>query len=1231
MSDRAPQSIGSEGIRTANTALLSDISPIASKADKNIQQPKFNSVMFSEKKEARVIALIDRICLTANINIDGSDMSKQQLLDRADGWADDGLSILTSGGDESMDPAFFGEVEEYFKLYEVKETQKENKKQFERIEDFIKEEKSMGRRRREAARLMAASEEVRIAAEVAELKAYRLQQVTAAQGGKLQGKIADAEKSYANRKMVIAKAAQLATSDCRNQFKRVREFFQSLHDERKEKLRSQFHRSIKIQSVLHRLRQTDPRVMSLEQNTAERIFRKKESDMVELNMIQNLEEAAYLEKIVTLLDQVQEAKECAADEYFKLQIKNLKHQFKTMQEREREVIDLRAKSMLDMAEMIAKYVKEEMQDREDDEQTKEMVEQTERRKDFEGSNSKVVLSVSDLYDTILWSVANGSIGISSSDSDSFDTFLDEEEEEEEARKKAAEEEGRKLNQHNNNKTEDDLAGVDSNNTGSTENQWQGGGGDAASVQSGSTANTTDVNTSENLSPIGHIFVKELRREIRRKEKKMEKIHIAERKAERKAFRAEARKLKEKHQGFVDQLLAKCVDERARLRETISRRMILAEQRQTTSTQTLQEAIEADVSAMEQAWKDHKRLEQEKQDAFAKAQALVSAQVFHEVRNALSSVVAMSEMTSSLQKDPSVNSETLVDSVSEMLEQNKEVVNYSLNMLNNILDVSKIKAGSFETQKSFFDLQDLVNRATTMQLVKAQTRGVKMCFQSTSDPQFAYSDEDIVVRIITNFISNAVKFTTAGAVQPFVCPLEQLDPAKDKEKPKIIRLDKNKPTLPKKPTKNIKKVTQAGGAKHVLDDEATYADVKYVAVGVADTGPGLSRALLDIAEAGLFNSDASKLNSGAKNSGFGLHLAHQLAGTLGSEVNLTDLETFRKFWNPDMTSAMNTDSSSVISDGASVYSEETPGKGTVLYITIPVISDVKKAKNKIQGPKGTDVLDMTLKKYVFSPQPAPGSPDSCFRILVADDVSMLRKGLMRSVLDIFKEISECPISVSTACTAEDALRAIGSNNYDLFICDNQFAPPTHLTRMPPENENNRNQVDSRGSMADVRRAVMSFFKKEAFTIAPGDGSLSGIDALLQLATVKAPSINIPVLVLHSGHQLELPKEHGIIVVRKPLKRNDFVPLFERNAQNLIDTGMCFEVKKGDKIAVLNRAGAQLFLKQNYVGTDSKPIAKVNVEVDMSAARKRQSEDDECDQKEVKSPQQKKQKSSKGDQG
>jgi hypothetical protein len=39
------------------------------------------------------------------------------------------------------------------------------------------------------------------------------------------------------------------------------------------------------------------------------------------------------------------------------------------------------------------------------------------------------------------------------------------------------------------------------------------------------------------------------------------------------------------------------------------------------------------------------------------------------------------------------------------------------------------------------------------------------------PYIAVSDCDLIERIIANMISNAVKFTSSGAVQPFICPVE----------------------------------------------------------------------------------------------------------------------------------------------------------------------------------------------------------------------------------------------------------------------------------------------------------------------------------------------------------------------------------------------------------------------------------------------------------------------------
>lgn len=150
--------------------------------------------------------------------------------------------------------------------------------------------------------------------------------------------------------------------------------------------------------------------------------------MAELNIPKNLEESTFTEKVISPLDEFQETKEAGAESYFKFPIQNLKAQQASERLREQEGIDARAKTMLEMTELIAKYVKEEIQDREEILETKEFEEKTERRKAFQGSQSKTILSVSDLYDTILWSVATSDIGLSSTESDSFESWDDDDEE-----------------------------------------------------------------------------------------------------------------------------------------------------------------------------------------------------------------------------------------------------------------------------------------------------------------------------------------------------------------------------------------------------------------------------------------------------------------------------------------------------------------------------------------------------------------------------------------------------------------------------------------------------------------------------------------------------------------------------------------------------------------------------------------------------------------------------------
>ena len=304
-----------------------------------------------------------------------------------------------------------------------------------------------------------------------------------------------------------------------------------------------------------------------------------------------------------------------------------------------------------------------------------------------------------------------------------------------------------------------------------------------------------------------------------------------------------------------------------------------------------------------------------------------------------------------------------------------------------------------------------------------------------------------------------------------------------------------------------------------------------------------------AKAGLYNSDTKGTSSGAKNSGFGLHLAHQLAATLDTDIHLGDLTQSQGVLNSDISEA---------------YIRRQCG--TVLFITIPVLEE------DAESDDGQKSVEGEMLPYQFNPK--VGASEH-FRILIADDVLMLRKGLVRSVLGLFQK-KNVPVFVHTACTAEDVLRVVNSQPYDIIIADNQYAPPDSAKQLKYGNE--RPHLLCEDETTKISESVANFIGSESFSIEEGDGELSGLQALKQLlASINSNTHPTPILILLSGHQFDKNECGGLIVVQKPLRASQIVPLLESNAQQLIDSGLCVKVvnEGGRGYRVLNQRGTQIF--------------------------------------------------------
>ena len=86
------------------------------------------------------------------------------------------------------------------------------------------------------------------------------------------------------------------------------------------------------------------------------------------------------------------------------------------------------------------------------------------------------------------------------------------------------------------------------------------------------------------------------------------------------------------------------------------------------------------------------------------------------------------------------------------------------LINDILDFSKIEAGKLEFEKADFNLKDLIVNIRMAQMQKAKEKGIDVKLMIDEDlPDVVMGDKVRLGQILTNLISNAIKFTAQGRV------------------------------------------------------------------------------------------------------------------------------------------------------------------------------------------------------------------------------------------------------------------------------------------------------------------------------------------------------------------------------------------------------------------------------------------------------------------------------------
>lgn len=133
-----------------------------------------------------------------------------------------------------------------------------------------------------------------------------------------------------------------------------------------------------------------------------------------------------------------------------------------------------------------------------------------------------------------------------------------------------------------------------------------------------------------------------------------------------------------------------------------------------------------------------------------------ATVSHELRTPLNAIIGFSEMLLH-----SEISGALAPRQAEHVTVIREAGNHLLSVVNAILDVSKIEAGSYEISVEPFDLRPAVDLSCAMLEPQAAAKGVTLTTKLPAGLGDVAGDQRAVQQILINLLSNAVKFTPEG--------------------------------------------------------------------------------------------------------------------------------------------------------------------------------------------------------------------------------------------------------------------------------------------------------------------------------------------------------------------------------------------------------------------------------------------------------------------------------------
>ena len=145
---------------------------------------------------------------------------------------------------------------------------------------------------------------------------------------------------------------------------------------------------------------------------------------------------------------------------------------------------------------------------------------------------------------------------------------------------------------------------------------------------------------------------------------------------------------------------------------------------------------------------------EKAEVSDKLKSAFVANMSHEIRTPLNAIVGFSSLLAATEEEEEK------ETYANIIQENNDML---LQLISDILDLSKIEAGTLDFTYDEVDVNILCDELVDTYKMKAEGSPVKIIYGKHVSPCYIKSDKNRLMQIIGNFMNNALKFTSEGSI------------------------------------------------------------------------------------------------------------------------------------------------------------------------------------------------------------------------------------------------------------------------------------------------------------------------------------------------------------------------------------------------------------------------------------------------------------------------------------